>query len=265
LSLAEVVMSGLWYVKLPDGDVEPLTLDELDEAFQAGHVSAHTMVLAAGSTQWARLGELAGLDQPPPQRMAPVPQALPPALPPPLQRAAYVPIMPSSLRPVSVDLSDFGDDDLSFRPKKSKKWMFGVAVVAGVLGFAAFQAQRSGVISVNRLMAMISPQSTQAVAAAPIQAPAPPPPAAPAPSPDPAPTTAPAPSSTSTDNTLANRFSADVREKLAAADKLRDAKAKLHAKVHAAAAAVHSSGSHAKAQGFTTGGNKFDPLNATIP
>jgi hypothetical protein len=58
-----------------------------------------------------------------------------------------------------------------------------------------------------------------------------------------------------------------VREKLAAADKVRDAKAKMHAnaKAHAASVSVHSSGSHGKSQGFTTGGNKFDPLNATIP
>jgi hypothetical protein len=261
-------MSGLWYVKLPDGDVEPLTLDELDEAFQAGHVSANTMVLAAGSSQWARLGELAGLDQPPPRQPPPPRYAPPPPMaPPPLQRAAYVPIMPSSLRPVSVDLSEFGDDDVSFRPKKSKKWMVGVVLVAGVLGVAAFEAQRAGVVSVDSLMAAISRQTASAVAAAPVAPPAPPPApvpaAAPAPSPDPAPTTAPAASST--DNALANRFSPDVREKLAAADKQREAKAKMHAKAHAASVSVHSSSSHAKAQGFTTGGNKFDPLNATIP
>jgi hypothetical protein len=247
---AEVVMSGLWYVKLSDGDVEPLTLDELDEAFQLGHVNAHTMVLADGAAQWARLGELAGLDQPP-QRYAPPPQ----------QRQAYVPIMPSSIRPVSVDLSDFGDDDASFRPKKSKKWMLGVVAVAGVLGFAAFEAQRSGVVSVDRVMAMINPASAPAVAAAPVAPPAPPPPAAaPAPSPDPAAAAAPS----STESGLANRFTPDVREKLAASDKQREAKAKMHAKAHAAYVPVHTSASHGKAQGFTTGGNKFDPLNATI-
>ena len=61
-----------------------------------------------------------------------------------------------------------------------------------VLGFAAFQAQRSGVVSVDRLMAAISPASAPAVAAAPV--PAPPPPVAPAPSPDPTPAATPAPS-----------------------------------------------------------------------
>jgi hypothetical protein len=245
-------MSGLWYVKLPDGDVEPMTLDELDEAFQRGDVNERTMVLAAGSTQWAKLGELAGLDQPAAQR--PMSLVDIPAMNMPTVNRGYAP-MPPSMRPVSVDLDGFGDDDLSFRPaKKSKKWVFGVVVVAGVLGFAAFQGARSGVFSISKLMS----SSSQATAAAtmPVATPAP----APAPSPDPAPAAAPAPTASD------SRFSPDQRDKLAAADKLRDLKTKLHAKAHAAAVSVHSSASHSKSgQGFTTGGNKFDPLNATIP
>jgi hypothetical protein len=244
-------MSGLWYVKLPDGDVEPMTLDELDEAFQRGDVNERTMVLAAGSTQWAKLGELAGLDQQPaaqrPMSLADIPA----------MNRGYVP-MPPSMRPVSVDLEGFTDDDLSFRPaKKSKKWVFGVLVVAGVLGFAAFQGARSGVFSINKLMS----SSSQATAAAtmPVATPAP----APAPSPDPAAAAAPAPSAS---DSAASRFSQDQKDKLAAADKQHDLRAKLHSKAHAAAVSVHSSASHSKgAQGFTTGGSKFDPLNATIP
>jgi hypothetical protein len=251
-------MSGLWYVKLPDGDVEPLTLDELDEAFQAGHVNANTMVLADGSTQWARLGELAGLDQPayraapPPQRPAPYVAPMP-AMP---VMKSLAPV-PRSLRPVSVDLSEF-DDDISFQPpKKSKKWMVGVVLVAGVLGFAGFEAQRSGVVSISRLMSGTS--SAAAVATAPVIAPPPP-----APDPAPAATTPPAPSASASDSS-ASKFTQEQKDKLAAADKLREVKSKLHAKAHAAAASVMHTSSHAKAQGFTTGGNKFDPLNATIP
>ena len=244
-------MSGLWYVKLPDGDVEPMTLDELDEAFQRGDVNERTMVLAAGSTQWAKLGELAGLDQPAAQR--PMSLADIPAMHNPVK--GYAP-MPPSMRPVSVDLEGFADDDLSFRPaKKSKKWVFGVVLVAGVLGFAAFEGSRSGVFSIDKLMS----SSSQATAAAtmPVATPAP----APAPSPDPAPSAAaPAPSAS---DSASSRFSQDQRDKLAAADKQRDLRAKLHSKGHAAAVSVHSS--HSKgAQGFTTGGNKFDPLNASM-
>ena len=47
---------GLWYVKMPDGDVEPMTLDDLDEAFNADRIDENVMVLPAGQTQWARLG-----------------------------------------------------------------------------------------------------------------------------------------------------------------------------------------------------------------
>ena len=52
---------------------------------------------------------------------------------------------------------------------------------------------------------------------------------------------------------------------IGAVDKALDAKMKAHKKGRAAAAA--GGGSHSakyKSQGFTTGGNKFDPLNANM-
>src|SRR5512135_929684 len=52
----------LWYVKLANGDVHRVTLDQLDGAFQAGHIDESTMVLAAGGSTWTKLGDLAGLD-----------------------------------------------------------------------------------------------------------------------------------------------------------------------------------------------------------
>jgi hypothetical protein len=52
----------LWYVKLANGDVHRVTIDQLDGAFQAGHIDESTMVLAAGASQWTRLGDIAGLD-----------------------------------------------------------------------------------------------------------------------------------------------------------------------------------------------------------
>jgi hypothetical protein len=62
---------------------------------------------------------------------------------------------------------------------------------------------------------------------------------------------------------VSNRFSQEQREKFAAADRLREQKAKAHQKVRAWAAPGPAP--KWKSQGFTTGGNKFDPLNATIP
>ena len=63
----------LWYVKLPNGDVHRVTIDQLDGAFQAGHVDENTMVLAAGASQWTKLGDIAGLDE----ESAPDPQPVP--------------------------------------------------------------------------------------------------------------------------------------------------------------------------------------------
>jgi hypothetical protein len=62
----------LWYVKLGSGDVHKVTLDQLDEAFQAGHVDENTMVLAANGTRWMKLGDAAGLDDAPAPAPAPV-------------------------------------------------------------------------------------------------------------------------------------------------------------------------------------------------
>src|SRR5271165_3402711 len=52
-----------WYVKLANGDVHPVTIDQLDLAFQEGRVDANTLVLSADADGWMRLGEVAGLDE----------------------------------------------------------------------------------------------------------------------------------------------------------------------------------------------------------
>src|SRR5580698_4089099 len=54
--------ADLFYVKLADGDVHRVSLDQLDDAFQAGHIDGATMVLADGSDKWTTLGALAGMD-----------------------------------------------------------------------------------------------------------------------------------------------------------------------------------------------------------
>src|ERR1700730_18030397 len=70
------VDGNLWYVKLADGDVERVTLDQLDEAFQSGQIDENNMVLASGSDQWMRLADLLGLSDvtPPPPPPTPTPQ-----------------------------------------------------------------------------------------------------------------------------------------------------------------------------------------------
>jgi hypothetical protein len=227
-------MSGdhdLWYVKTADGDVDRLTLDQLDEAFNAGHIDENVTVLPAGQNNWVRLGTLLGLDQP--------------ATPSPVSFAPS----PNSMRPVSIDLSD--DHEFAQLNKKSRKGV-GIVAVAAVLLIPA------GILGANRMHLGSSVASTPNVAAAAIQAPPPvtaaPPPPAPVPPP---PVTATA--TTSADN----RFNDDQKAKLAAADKALDAKIKSKQKARISGGGHHSAPKY-KSQGFTSGGNKFDPLNSGI-
>jgi len=264
-------MSALWYVKLSDGDVAPLTLEGLDEAFQSGSIDHDTMVLAAGSMQWARLGALAGLDAPHARNGAPV-----------------APAVPNTLRPVSVDLGvlDVSDEDL--KPTGSKKWLFAVTLVASVFGAAAFEAHQAGmasvgpsVVSVGRVIKTFALATIGRPATSPAAAPSPPP-ASPAAAPSPvngpiesaaAPAHAAAASPTPATaapavaynalTDVTNRARPDHPEKVAATPK-REHLEKARPKVRAASNMPPSS-SKSKSQGFTTDGNKFDPLNATIP
>src|SRR5438067_12441837 len=61
-----------YHVLLGGGQLRVLSLDELDAAFNAGSIDERTFVLAPGSTEWTRLGDLAGLDEDPPPAPAPV-------------------------------------------------------------------------------------------------------------------------------------------------------------------------------------------------
>jgi len=221
----------LWYVKTADGDVDRMTLDQLDEAFNDGRIDENVTVLPAGETQWVRLGALLGLDQP-----QPAPVVVPPT---PVAFAA----VPNSMRPVSIDLSD----DLDAAPfrKKSRKGVFlGAAVGAIAIVGVVIAASRGGSLNASA--------ATAAIAAPPpvTAAPPPPPPAAP----EPTTTAAPVPDT---------RFTDEQKAKLAAADKAHDEKAKSRKKARGTGNPAHAPTKY-KSQGFTTGGNKYDPLNANL-
>jgi hypothetical protein len=234
-------MSGdhdLWYVKTADGDVDRMTLDQLDEAFNAGHIDENVTVLPAGQSNWVRLGTLLGLDQPattPPVSFAPVP--------------SYAPV-PNSMRPVSIDLGE----DQEFAPRKSRKGIGTVAVAAVLLipaGILGANHMHLGSTSVDSNVAAAAMQAPPPVAAAP------PPPAPTPPAPTPPATTATARASAD------NRLTDDQKAKLAAADKVLDAKIKAKQKARISGGRHHSSPKY-QSQGFTSGGNKFDPLNSGI-
>ncbi len=311
----------LWYVKVADDDVHRMTLDQLDGAFQAGHIDESTMVLPADATKWTKLGELLGLDDvseapseapapapaPAPGREAPSEAAAPapsreapseaaaPALayvsrpaaapapiavpavtvnrsvtaPAPLASslapASHVPgFVPNTLRPMSIDLED-GSLDAPFRRSSRKGWVFGiigVAAIAGGVGVVATRARAGG----NDLF---SAAAAAAVAPPPVAA-NPTPPEAPA-TPEPVLTATPAAPAAGNGSPVeaspmnprfTDRTNEDPKLKLLAADKGHDTRAKGH---HGGgAAASHAGSKPPKSTTFTTGGNKYDPLNSSI-
>lgn len=112
----------IWSVALPTGDVRRGTLEQLDEAFQAGQITEHSLVLGPNATEWTRLGDLLGLEMPP---------ATPSYAPP------SVTMGPASMRPMMMDLSVLVEAP---RPRSRMPLVFGalggVAAVVAVVAFA---------------------------------------------------------------------------------------------------------------------------------
>jgi hypothetical protein len=284
-----------YYVKHDDGDVQRLSLEQLDVAFQAGFIDADTRVLASDGTGWTTLGSLAGLDEPvaPVRPRAPSRTAIAPGPVPPMpvigrSPAAYAPTarafvaaplpyqpppLPSH-RPVSVDLgvldapgqSQGYASQPSFAPKGRSKWGWAVGIAGiAILGAAATVAARQPAWAESALGRLGIHSGAQAAAAAQVQWPAataeaastPPPAANPSPEPQvPAVTAAvpvPPPVDTHVEDVNANgRTGKGPRAP--------------RSKTHRAAPAASRPRTAAKkgSSSFTTGGNKFDPLNSSI-
>jgi hypothetical protein len=223
----------LWSVRLSDGRTIRCTLDQLDAGFESGHVDAQALVLAPGSTQWARLCDLAGIDAAP-QPASPTPG--------PVYASVSPPSMPASLRPFSADIDlDVGP---AYPGASSKKWVVGAALgavaVVGVLLFVITSGGSSSASTVSPAAAAPPPPATTTETAAP----APPPPPA---------------------TTEAARLTDDQRKALADLDKANDRKAAAKAKNRPlSVGGGHHSSKPIKSQGFTTGGNKYDPLNVSM-
>jgi hypothetical protein len=309
-------VDGIWYVKLADGDVERVTLDELDEAFQSGRVDENSMVLADGADTWMKLSDLLGSPEqalePGPPAAAPTPHAQVPTTVPavvqpvqvvaqpfvgqpvatdPLRAPAPIvaaarpvmggspvapvtrvapahavpgimtmrppvgmPVTPvvSSMRPVTFDLGAGSlDMDDPFRaPTSRKRWVVGALGTLLVLGAGGFIAVTQAASSTSS-----SPPPVFAAANA-AQPPASPEPQAYAPTPPSSPQTNLAGPSSIMDPTQ-QHLTDEQKQKLLEADR----KLKSHA--------TNGGGStwHApkeKSTGFTSGGNKYDPLNSSL-
>ena len=285
-----------YYVKHDDGDVQRLSLEQLDVAFQAGFIDAATRVLASDGTGWTTLGCLAGLDEPAPpvrprapSRAAIVPGPVPPMPVPrarlphtrrrparssrPRQQPYQPPPLPSH-RPVSVDLGVLDRPGQSQgyasqppMPSKGRKWGWAVGIAAvAILGAGATVAARQPAWAARGAgpsrdrdgrPGRVGPTQVQWPTATTEPATPPPPVATPAPEPQVPSVTAavpvPPPADTHADDVNANGNPGKGTH----APRTRPHHVGV-ATSRPRTAAKKSSAS------FTTGGNKFDPLNSTI-
>jgi hypothetical protein len=278
----------LWYVKLPDGDVHCVTVDQLDEAFQRGAIDRRTRVFAQDQRAWISLGEILGEDEM--EAQSPVaaygaPSSYAPRSQPPA-RYSYAAAMPSSVRPVSLDFEE--DIDLSPYKSGSGKWVFaallivaGVGVAVGyfrpdlqVAAVAQVHARVPAIAStISRLQASLGKltRGHEQAAAAPQTADVAPPPALPAATAAAAPAVQPAaapaqPSATAATDGPPAVATATTSPAPKGATEPRKPSASPHPKAvgHAAGTGGSPRPKSSGTQPFTTGGNKFDPLNSSI-
>jgi hypothetical protein len=253
MSAVEQGSEEQWHVQVTKGDVRLWTIDQLDAAFKAELVDESTYVLEVGKTEWMQLGILLGLGEeeaapPAAAPIAPVYAALAPEpfVPSvsPVTLGESPSIAPYSTAPIAADLDDL-DSPAAFRSSKKGPKLIG-AGVAVVLAAAAAFAFTHGTPA---------PDASAAAAAVAV---APPPPAPAPPPPAPAADTKPA------DDPAGSRLSGDQKEKLAALDKVHQARIAAQQKSRAAAV-THRKGKASKEKSpFRNGGDKYDPLNAKL-
>jgi uncharacterized protein DUF4339 len=278
-----------FYAQFDSREVELMTLDGLQAAFEAGLIHENTFVCREGDDQWLTLAEVAGLgDEPEPEtvvvaeRRPPMPQRRAEAVetrPPmperrpamntvPAQRfqntVAPVVSTPLSYAPVSSNISYSDLDELGPRPKR--RWgrvLFAAAALTLVGGGAAFAlggGARSLGLTIPSLASLESAGSkTQAsLTLDSIQTKPSEPAAAPvAPAPEPVAAVAPAvpsdaPTTAASDApSAAPSLSDDMKQALLAQDKVHQTK---HAaKVKARAASAGASVAH-HGKGASVGG-----------
>jgi hypothetical protein len=217
-----------WVVMVPSGDTRAVTLDELDEEFNAGRIDGTTLVLAPGAVFWTPLAEIAGLDD----EASPAPAASKP-----------IPSEPPSsdgLANLAVDLEVDVDLDLDLELRPKRRWgrLLALPGALGLVAAIAFAASASDA----------RPEEKAAAAAEAPRAAAPIPP----PAPDGAASAAPATKPSLSD---------DQKRALANKDKkaAQATKAKADARVASPKRSTKSSSSP-----FRKGGDPHDPMNAKL-
>jgi hypothetical protein len=253
-----------------------LTLDELDDAFQAGQIDESVFVLQHGATAWTTLGVLLGIEAAPPVAAtlaAPRAPVLPMGIPvaaPATPASGYASTFPSpyssaasSLRPLvsEIDLDDVDFGRSRFRSSGKRKFVMAVGVAAlALVGVAVARPNRAAAVW-STASSFFS--TSNAAASQPVAAAAPPPAEAGAPPPAQPESTAPAAAQSDAD-----RLSEERKRALLDADKARaeadKARALQHQAKASAAPAHHSAYKSDGKTVFHKGGNKYDPLNSSL-
>lgn len=230
--------TDLWRVQLSTGEIRTMTLDLLDEAFQAGTIDEATPVLAPGAESWSTLGEAAGLEAP-----AAVESPIHSVAPVELDSAATPtpPAFATSDAMKDLDLDSLPPD--AFKAKKGRVYA-GIAVAAVLVAGIGFAATRLAPVTSSAANAMSAEAALKAAGAAPAQA--------------------------TEDEKAVARLKAlteEQRVKLLEADKAREARAAAAAaKKKEAAATPRGKAGTAKGGStpFASGGDKYDPLNGAL-
>lgn len=140
-----------WQVELPSGDILTVSLDDLDAAFADGHVTEEMRVRRVGEPTWTTLAHAAGLD------VAPAPKSAAPRVDPFVVPTPAIPIAPSSMAPLALDL----DDELPPAPNRRP-----VGIVLGICAACAALILSAGIASaVSAPPKLASAATTNALAA----------------------------------------------------------------------------------------------------
>jgi hypothetical protein len=236
----QTVETNLWEVQLGDGQLDVMSLEQLDDAFQAGHITEQTLVKECGTKLWSTLAVVAGLESadPDPVPMSSMPNSMAPVMSEisPMSATFSAP----RFAPISSPELDYEYGAPAFKSGKKKFVVMGVAAaaIAAVVGIIVVSASSSG-----------GAEASSTAAAPPALAPMPLPVAA-SPKVDPAPT---------------DRLSDDQKHALLDADKKRVDPRKTRAKGESAAPPSRGSAKRVSTGNvFHKGGNQFDPLNSNL-
>ena len=228
----------IWRVQLPTGELRAFSLDALDQAFDAGLIHGCTMVLAPGSTEWAPLAIVAGLDSEP--EPVQTPSLSPMAIANDgYYHASYPP--PAAMPMAMDDVADLSDDAL--KPKRGRLAFVAAIGVAAIAACGVLAAPKLG-----KVLANVHPDKAAAVNA--MQAPPP------------------AVDVTGDGFKPTTTLTPEQKRLLLEADKKREEDRKKKEEAAAAAAAAKAQkGSKRTGKSkapFVNGGDKYDPLNGAL-